>query len=172
MTFSDKVKKTIQSQYTSNLVDGFYRPLLNEAKLYQRVSGYFSTAGLDLYADGLEELAKNGGKVQFIISKEISESDYTKIKAGYELLNELKPLKLAERNDKLTSKAQQQLGNLAFMIAMGRARIKVALTSQGIFHDKFGLISSESEYVFFSGSANETKSGISKNYESISVDVS
>lgn len=172
MTFSDKVKKTIQSQYTSNLVDGFYRPLLNEAELYQRVSGYFSTAGLDLYADGLEELAKNGGKVQFIISKEISESDYTKIKAGYELLNELKPLKLAERNDKLTSKAQQQLGNLAFMIAMGRARIKVALTSQGIFHDKFGLISSESEYVFFSGSANETKSGISKNYESISVDVS
>lgn len=172
MTFSESIKNTIQSQYTKHLVKEFYQPLLSEASLYQRVSGYFSTAGLDLYAEGLEELAKNGGKVQFIISKEISPNDFIKIKQGYDLLNELKPLKLAERNDKLNSKTQQQLGNLAFMIAMGRARVKVALTEKGIFHDKFGIISSESEYVFFNGSANETQNGISENYESISVDVS
>lgn len=172
MTLSERVKQTIQPQYTSNLVESFYQPLLSEANLYQRVSGYFSTAGLDLYVEGLEELAKNGGKVEFIISKEISANDYHKIQDGYNLLNEIKPLKLAERNDKLNTKTQQQLGNLAFMIASGHARVKVALTDKGIFHDKFGLIHSGEECVLFSGSVNETKSGISKNYESISVDVS
>lgn len=172
MTLSERVKQAIQPQYTSNLVESFYQPLLSEANLYQRVSGYFTTAGLDLYAEGLEELAKNGGKVEFIISKAISADDYHKIQAGYNLLNEIKPLKLAERNDKLNTKAQQQLGNLAFMIASGHARVKVALTYKGIFHDKFGLIHSGEECVLFSGSANETQSGISKNYESISVDVS
>lgn len=172
MTFSEGIKHTLQSQYTQGLVTDFYQPLLKEATLYQRVSGYFSSAGLDLYVDGLEELARNGGEVQFIISKEISQEDYLRIKEGYELLDRLKPLKIADRNGQLTAKTQQQLGNLAFMIANGCARVKVALTNKGIFHDKFGIISSSGDHVFFNGSMNETQSGINTNYESISVDVS
>ena len=158
MTFSEGIKHALQSQYTQGLVTDFYQPLLKEATLYQRVSGYFSSAGLDLYVDGLEELARNGGEVQFIISKEISQEDYLKIKEGYELLDRLKPLKIAERNSQLTDKAQQQLGNLAFMIANGCARVKVALTDKGIFHDKFGIISSNDDRIFFNGSMNETQS--------------
>lgn len=172
MAFSNDLKKTVRPEYSRNLVENFYRPLLKEADLYQRVSGYFSTAGLDLYSDSLEELARNGGNLEFIISKEISKEDYDKIKAGYDLLEEIKPLKIAERNERLTLKTQQQLGNLAFMIAMGRAQIKIALTKEGIFHDKFGIISSGKEKVFFNGSVNETKSGMNINYESISVDTS
>lgn len=172
MIFSNDVKNNLKSLYTDNLVDEFYNVLLSQANLYQRVSGYFSSAGIDLYVDGLEELVKHGGHIQFIISKEIPQKDYERIKAGYSLKEELKTLKLAEQNDRLSAKTQQQLGNLAFMIANGRARVKVALTQQGIFHDKFGLISSDNEVVFFNGSANETKGGISGNYESISVDVS
>lgn len=172
MGFSNDVKVKIRPEYSSNLVIEFYRPLLREADLYQRVSGYFSTSGLDLYSESLEELAKNNGRLEYIISKEISKKDYERIKAGYDLLEELKPLKLAERNELLTVKTQKQLGNLAFMIAMGRARIKVALTKKGIFHDKFGIITSNDEKVFFNGSVNETKSGMDINYESISVDTS
>ncbi|WP_277220561.1 SNF2-related protein [Peptoniphilus vaginalis] len=172
MAFSNELKRTVRPEYSTNLVENFYRPLLKEADLYQRVSGYFSTAGLDLYSDSLEELAKNGGNLEFIISKEISKEDYDKIKAGYDLFEKIKPLKIAERNERLTLKTQQQLGNLAFMIAMGRAQIKIALTKKGIFHDKFGIISSGNEKVFFNGSVNETKSGMDINYESISVDTS
>lgn len=172
MAFSTDIKNKIKPEYSSNLVEDFYRPLLREADLYQRVSGYFSTSGLDLYSESLEELARNGGSLEFIISKEISKEDYDRIKAGYDLLDEIKPLNLAQRNERLTSKTQQQLGDLAFMIAMGRARIKIALTNKGLFHDKFGLISSGREKVFFNGSANETKNGMQINYESISVDTS
>lgn len=172
MAFSSDIKNKIKPEYSTNLVEDFYRPLLREADLYQRVSGYFSTSGLDLYSESLEELAKNGGSLEFIISKEISKEDYERIKAGYDLLEEIKPLNLAQRNERLTSKTQQQLGNLAFMIAMGRARIKIALTNKGLFHDKFGIISSGNEKIFFNGSVNETKSGMDINYESISVDTS
>lgn len=172
MSYSPDVKKSIKSQYTSQLVSQFYNPILSEANLYQRVSGYFSSAGLDLYTEGLEELAKNGGEVQFIISKEISKDDFERIQAGYGLREEIRSLKLAERNEKLSRKSQEQLGNLAFMIANNRARVKIAFVKEGIFHDKFGLIYSGEDVVFFNGSANETKYGISQNYESISVDVS
>lgn len=172
MTFSIATKKSLKSQYTDNLVRDFYKPLLGEARLYQRVSGYFSSAGLDLYAEGLEELAKNDGQVEFIVSKRISESDFLRIQKGYNLLNELQPLRLSERNERLTSKVQNKLGNLAFLIAAGRARVKIALTQNGLFHDKFGIITSGDECVFFNGSVNETQNGISRNYESISVDVS
>ena len=129
MAFSNEIKSKIKPEYSSNLVREFYQPLLREANLYQRVSGYFSTSGLDLYSESLEELAKNGGSLEFIISKEISKEDYERIKGGYDLLEEIKPLNLAQRNERLTSKTQQQLGNLAFMIAMGRARIKIAPVS-------------------------------------------
>ena len=171
MTFSKEIKDKIKPEYNSSLVEEFYKPVLKEASLYQRVSGYFSTAGLDLYSESLE-LAKNDGNLEYIISKEISREDYNRIKSGYDLLEEIKPLKIAERNEMLTSSVQQQLGNLAFMIAMGRARIKIALTEKGIFHDKFGIITSGNEKIFFNGSANETKNGMNINYESISVDVS
>ncbi|MDE8037836.1 SNF2-related protein [Erysipelothrix rhusiopathiae] len=172
MTFSKELKSNLQSEYSTNIIDGFYQPVLREAKLYQRVSAYFSSDGLDLYIDGLEELAKNGGKVQFIISKEISKHDFDRIKAGYELQKELENLRISERNGRLTSETQKKLGNLAFMIAMGHADVKIALTKNGIFHDKFGIISREDETIFFNGSVNETRGGMQTNYESISVDVS
>lgn len=172
MTFTNELKVKLRSQYTKNIVDSFYNPVLSQANLYQRVSAYFSSSGVDLYVDGLEELAKNGGEVQFVISKEISKKEFERIKKGYNLKEELKLLKLSERNDRLSSEVQEKLGNLAFMIANGRARVKVALYQKGLFHDKFGLVYSDDDVIFFNGSINETQSGISRNYESISVDVS
>ena len=101
MGFSDNIKKHLLSSYTGSLVDVFYKPLLSEATLYQRVSAYFTSEGLDLIIDGIEELVRNDGTMEFIFSKKISKEDYEKIHSGYNLYNELKPLKLAERNEKL-----------------------------------------------------------------------
>lgn len=173
MTFSNEVKSKINSSYnTVGLADVFYKPILSESNSYKRVSGYFSSQGLDLYSQGLEGLINNGGNVQFIISHSISKEDFQHIQDGYALLKNVKSLKLSEKNDQLNSDAQERLGNLAYMIAAGKAEVKFALTETGIFHDKFGLISSDNEIVYFTGSANETRSGLNSNYESISVDVS
>ena len=60
------------------------------------------------------------------------------------------------------------------MIASNHAEVKFAVIprGRGIFHDKFGLIDSDQETIFFNGSVNETRNGLEYNYESISVDVS
>ena len=171
MAFSENTKRNILPSYTESLADSFYKPILSEATLYQRVSAYFTSEGLDSIIDGIEELVKNNGTMEFVFSKQISKKDYDKIHSGYTLYSELQPLKLAERNEKLSLETQKKLGNLAFMIAMGKARVKIAFTDRGDFHDKFGVISSGEEKIFFNGSANETKSGINVNYESITVDV-
>ncbi|CAI3447697.1 DEAD/DEAH box helicase family protein [Enterococcus cecorum] len=172
MSYSNNLKAYIKNHYTSDLIKDFYQPVLRESSKYCRVSGYFNLEGIELYSYEMENIIRNNGKIQYIVSKDISYEDFSRIKKGYDLYNEIKELSLAKRNEKLNSDAQEKLGNLAFMIAAGYARIKIAFVREGIFHDKFGLLSSEDETILFIGSVNETKSGMSRNYESISVDVS
>jgi len=175
VTFSKHLRKNLKPSYRSKILANiFYRPLLSEANSYKRVSAYFSSQGLELYSQGLEELFKNGGYAKFIISTNISENDFEKIQNGYKLREKIEGLPFSIKKGILNSKTQTNLGNLAFMIAQGRAEVKFAIISdnQGIFHDKFGLISSDKDVVFFTGSVNETQSGLEHNYESISVDFS
>ena len=175
MVFSLKLKKLIQPTYQSeNLVKEFYEPVLSEATIYRRVSAYFSSEGLGLYSKGLDKLFENNGFAQFIISTDISEEDFKKIQEGYTLKNSLVDLPAQLRQTILNNQTKESLGNLAFMIASNHAEVKFAVIprGRGIFHDKFGLIDSNEETIFFNGSVNETRNGLEYNYESISVDVS
>lgn len=175
MVFSQEIKNIIMPTYQSkNLAKEFYEPLLSEAATYKRVSGYFSSEGLGLYSKGLDKLFENNGYAQFIISTDISEEDFKKIQEGYTLKNSLESLPEQLRQTILNDQTKKSLGNLAFMIASNLAEVKFAVIprGRGIFHDKFGLIDSDDETVFFNGSVNETRNGLEYNYESISVDVS
>lgn len=175
MVFSQEIKNIIMPTYQSkNLVKEFYEPLLSEAATYKRVSGYFSSEGLGLYSKGLDKLFENNGYAQFIISTDISEEDFKRIQEGYTLKNSLESLPEQLRQTILNNQTKKSLGNLAFMIASNHAEVKFAVIprGRGIFHDKFGLIDSDDETVFFNGSVNETRNGLEYNYESISVDVS
>ena len=175
MVFSQEIKNIIMPTYQGkDLVKEFYEPLLSEAITYKRVSGYFSSEGLGLYSKGLDKLFENSGYAQFIISTDISEEDFKKIQEGYTLKNSLESLPEQLRQTILNDQTKESLGNLAFMIASNYAEVKFAVIprGRGIFHDKFGLIDSDDETVFFNGSVNETRNGLEYNYESISVDVS
>ncbi len=175
MSFSDTLKKRLHSSYQStSLADVFYKPLLSEAKLYRRVSAYFSSAGIELYSHGLQELFENNGYAKFIISTNISQDDFKKIQEGYHVRRQIQQLSQEIRTKILNRETQSELGNLAFMIAQGRAEVKFAMLSnrRDLFHDKFGIISDDDDTVVFNGSVNETEAGLEKNYESISVDFS
>ncbi len=58
------------------VIQDFYIPVLQEAKVYKRLTGYFSSQVLALAARGVAGLIKNGGKMQLIASPVVSESDY------------------------------------------------------------------------------------------------
>ncbi|USQ68503.1 SNF2-related protein [Companilactobacillus allii] len=173
------MKDSIKGSYTTsldNLAEELYVPLLSGAKYYQRVSAYFSIKALSLYSIGLDRLAANGGQVQFILSKDISESDFDEMKKGYKYRDVLNKVSYIEKKKlKLNESLKSNLGDLAYMIANNQANIKIAFlrNHKGIFHDKFGLITDENDAtVFFTGSANESIGGLRDNYESLSVDTS
>ena len=91
MGFSNELKNNIQPTYSNEqLANVFYKPVLREADTYKRVSAYFSSAGLELYSRGIDELFQNGGLAKFVVSTNISESDFEKIKRGYEIKDNIK----------------------------------------------------------------------------------
>ena len=77
----------IKSEYRSlidNVVQNFYIPLLDEATLYQRAVGFFSSSSLVEISKGIASLAKCGGKIQIVASPYLSEEDIDAIRKGYE----------------------------------------------------------------------------------------
>lgn len=156
----------------SNLIDDFYNPCLSESMYYDRVAGYFSSNALKYLTKGIESLIAKRGKYRLIISQQISEQDYNSIKEGYfnrnklfsELENHLDLDKIQTNLDK------QKFSNLAYLIEIGLVDIKIGFTHSGIFHAKFGILTdSENNYVYFSGSANETENAFAHNFENIDI---
>lgn len=147
-----------------NVAVEFYNPVLTESISYKRVSGYFSSKALSIYAEGLDRIAENDGYIQFIISQNISENDFEDIKTGYHERS---------KGETLTQSDKQRLGNLAYLISQGKADVKFGLVKNGLFHTKWGLFEdSQSDVVYFNGSLNETANAIENNFDSFDVDIS
>ncbi len=171
--FTDIKVKPFYNTYNDNIAEDFYVTVLKEAKIYNRVSAYFSSKALASYSNGIIEMYKNNGKIKFIISKELSEEDYNIIIKGYEDREKLENQLLGELNEELTTQEKMKLSNVAFLIANNIMDIKIAFVKEGIFHDKFGLIYDQNDNcIYFRGSNNETEAAINKNYESFEVSCS
>ncbi|TDM07714.1 SNF2-related protein [Macrococcus lamae] len=148
----------------NDITNDFYIPVLSEAIVYKRVSCYFSSKSLSIYATGLDKFAENGGYMQLIISEDISEDDYQEIIKGYEERT---------KDEILDEEDLRKLGNLAYLISIGKADVKLGFVDNGLFHSKWGLFKDKNDdYIYFNGSNNETASAINKNYESFDVDYS
>lgn len=171
--FTDIKIKPFYNTYNDDIAEEFYVTALKEAKIYNRVSAFFSSKALASYSNGIIEMYKNKGKINFIISKELSEEDYNEIIKGYEDREKIEKQLLDELNEELTHQEEIKLSNVAFLIANNIMDIKIAFVKEGIFHDKFGLIYDQNDNcIYFRGSNNETEAAINKNYESFEVSCS
>lgn len=161
------LQSRIKISYNSmddNVSEDFYNPVLKESISYKRVSGYFSCKALSIYAEGLDRIAENDGYVQFIISQNISASDFDEIQTGYQKRS---------KNETLTIDDKKKLGNLAYLISQGKADVKFALVKNGLFHTKWGLFEDlQGDILYFNGSLNETANAIENNFDSFDVDFS
>ncbi len=173
---------TLDISYRSdegNVVSDFYVPCLERSSLYRRAAGYFSSNGLSLAAKGLVQLIKTSGRVQLVVSPQLSEDDVEAIQQGYksreEVLEDAARRSLTDPEGELS---KNRLSALAWLIANGHLDIKIALRvdvatgrlSRGIFHEKIGIFSDSSgNQVAFTGSGNETEGGLLSNFESIDV---
>lgn len=166
----DHIADGLKATYSTNddVTNVFFNPVLSESISYQRVSGFFSSKALALYATGLDRLADAGGKVRFIISTKISREDFLQIKTGYQLRDAL-----SLNDENLNDEDQKKIGNLAYMISQKCADIKFGFRESGLCHSKWGYFEDESgQDIYFIGSNNETGSGMVENYEDFDVDFS
>ena len=158
-----------------DVINDFYVPILNNAVMYKRAVGFFNSAALYEMAIGLRHLVEKQGKMELIVSPRLTEEDIQSINLGYKTREEVIERALLRDFYEPKSKTEfRKLNLLANLIAEGVLDIKVAFkinaNSAGIFHEKIGIvIDSEGNKVAFTGSMNETYSGLLQNYESIDV---
>lgn len=159
------------NSYENDVVNDFYIKALSNAKNYDRVSAYFDSKILALYATAIENIYNINGKIRFIFSQELTDEDFNLMLSGYTKRSEEVLMENFKRFE-LTELEKNKLSNLAFLIEQGVVDIKIAFTKSGILHDKFGLIYNDDDYIFFRGSNNETVASIKSNHESFEVSCS
>ena len=168
----------IEKEYRNlkcDVINEFYIPVLSTAVKYKRAVGFFNSAALYEIAIGLKSLASNKGKFELIVSPRLTDEDIKSIQLGYEKRQEVIEAALLRDFHEPKNKVEiSKLNLLANLIADNILDIKVAFKldahSAGIFHEKMGIvIDSEGNKLAFTGSMNETYSGLLQNYESIDV---
>ena len=170
---------SIKNEYRSlidNVVQDFYIPLLERAKVYKRAVGFFSSSSLVEITKGIAAMAANGGKIQIVASPYLSEEDIEAIQKGYAERNSVIEGAVLRQitGEKVDYYSMQRLNLLACLIAEGVLDIRIAYTEDkngiGMYHEKMGLIEDEEgNIVAFSGSMNESATAMSINYETIDV---
>lgn len=175
MSFIDVTIKPEYRSLLDDMISDFYIPLLNEAVVYKRAVGFFSSSALIEISKGISGLIKNGGKIQLVASPKLSEDDIEAIEKGFELRQEIIG-RCIERSFEAPKNVyeEKRLNLLANLIANGQLDIKIAFledkNSIGMFHEKMGLMTdAENNMIAFTGSMNESKNAFSHNYESIDV---
>lgn len=169
----------LKNEYRSlidNVIQDFYIPLLQEATVYKRAVGFFSSSSLVEITKGIAAMAQSGGRIQIVASPYLSAEDIEAIKRGYEERNRIieKAVLREITGEKLDYFSMQRLNLLACLIADGVLDIRIAFTDSGsgigMYHEKMGIIEDcEGNVVAFSGSMNESATAMSVNYEAIDV---
>lgn len=161
----------------NDVVSEFYVPTLSCASVYKRAVGYFSLNGLLSLDAGINQFVRNGGKIQFIASTQLSHKDVECITRGYELREEIQQYLVDEIQGNLAlvipelAEDRLTMYKIMILIGVGKLDVKIAVSKlAGIFHEKIGIIADESgNKLSFTGSLNETSRAFHQNFESIDV---
>lgn len=168
---------------SSDLARDFFIPCLEHCATYKRAVGYFSSSALVTWAEVLPRITKlDTIKIQLLISPLLSEQDKEAIRSA--VIPDDREALLQKAADKIVLDAlsfaqspedtQLRLRLLTWLIASKRLELRFAfpvhVEDPGIFHEKIGIFEFPWDWtVAFTGSANESTMGHSKNYESIDV---
>lgn len=158
----------------NNIVKEFFLPVLKCSVMYKRAVGFFSSEALIELSKGISGIIKNRGKIQFIVSPHLLESDVKAIQAGYDRRKIIQQSLLREFKEPENRSEEERLNWIANLIADGYLDIKIAFTPEfkktGMYHEKIGIIYDYyGNRLAFTGSLNETPNAFYNNFESIDV---
>lgn len=157
-----------------DLVRDFYRPCLEVSSRYDRAVGYFTSTSLAAAAKGLRPfLDRPTARMRLVASPALTEEDAEAIADGYDLQVAVRQSLDRELAKPVPDAVAQRLELLTWLIAHGRLELKLAVVRSagrvGIYHEKLGIFATDQGSVVFTGSANESASGLLANFESIEV---
>lgn len=169
MSFRDLKLKHVYNSVKDDLIKDFYEPVLSEAVTYDRVVGYFNSYSLALIVDGLKDFISNEGKMRLLCGVQLDAEDVNAIENASEIANKLSNNFLEELEFLSDNEIRMnRIKLLAWMIDNDILDIKIAIVVDnegyigGILHEKTGiLLDKNNNQLVFSGSNNETGSGIS-----------
>src|SRR4051812_44462861 len=145
-------------------------PCLKYADQVACMVGFFSGHSLSMIAPGLASfIANSTDTLRLLICPVLRPEDRQAIKDGYSSAEKVVEEFLAAGLTIEDSLAKHTLRCLSYLISVGRIDIRIALMHDAIFHPKIWLISSGLDTIAVHGSSNLTVSGLSKNFEQVSV---
>ncbi|MBE9045605.1 DEAD/DEAH box helicase family protein [Pleurocapsales cyanobacterium LEGE 10410] len=164
----------IQDHYRSdrhNLIKDFYIPCLSATTLYSRAVGYFSSTSIVAVAQGLAALIDAGGKMRLVASPCLSPEDIKAIDQGLKQREEVISKAIIQEFETV---ATDRLACLSWLLSEKILDIKLAVANNfedpGLYHEKIGILAdSNNNKLAFTGSINETQSGLVDNFENIEV---
>lgn len=149
-------------------LDDFLTDALAGATAYDRIAGYFSSSVLELAGEAIEQVS---GQVRVICNSQLDPLDVSTARAA----------QLAQRREWAGSipedvppPMQTRLARLHDFLKSGKLRVRVLPDSRfGLIHGKAGVVTAADGTRFaFLGSANESRSAWTRNYEIVWVDES
>ena len=167
----------LRHQYRSDrhhLLEDFYSPCLERSLTYDRAVGFFSSTSLAAAAKGITALIRVGGRMRLIASPHLSQADADAIAQGLKQREDVITAVLLHELEQLDQLAHDRLGYLAWLLSKGRLEIKLAVHQdphqRGLYHEKLGIFKDvAANVVVFTGSANESASGLIDNFECVDV---
>jgi len=176
MSFQNIHLKHSYSSEKDNLVDDFYIPVLKEANIYRRVTGYFSSSSLFIAARGFSEFIKKGGHFQFILNVQLSDDDYEHIEKGIQSPDEIIQSRFLSDLSELEDECKRNHAKvIGWLISNNQMEIKIGfienkIIGHEILHQKLGILEDpDKNIISFVGSNNESKSGWLHNSEKFKV---
>lgn len=172
MSLKDLKINSVYRSYGEDTISDMINPALSKAVYYKRSVGFFSSSSLKITASGINQLVNNNGKIQFIASPHLSDSDKKAIELGYKIKEDIIQSRFIEEFEKTIMDLEDSyLSMLAELIAAGIMEIKIVKTrGLGDYHDKFAILEdSMGNIISFNGSSNESQNGLCDNYERIFV---
>ena len=167
----------------SSLLEELYVPGLGVAIRYDRCCSYFSSTVLAAAARGfaglIERLEAMGDDaprpaVRLVVNEVLTEEDVQAMLESGDLTTLERELKKRFKKPKDILE-KQRLEMLAWLVKKGFLAIRVGVMrrGEGIVHAKFGIITDAAgDSMVFSGSGNESASGLVANYERLEVSTS
>lgn len=166
--------KGIYSSDTDDLVRDFYNPVLENAKQYDRITGFFSPRVLALASIGFARFFHNGGKIRLLTSIKVDQQTLESLEKYEGRINELPEFLIPDfKLDELQTQLEKDYYDIFIsLLHQGAIELRIAATVDdvGILHQKVGIVTDHNDNALaFSGSNNETYYGWKINIEKFMV---